>query len=202
MVRPGTKAGFTLIELMIVVAIVGVLAVLGTVAYRKMILGSHTSEATHMVQAIRVAQEAYHAETQNYVSTSSDGISAAQLFPLKNSPPGAWKTPWVTPALAVPIAQCIPPSVAGDPSCFSLLPVHTNDPVMYGYATLAGNSTNAFPNIALPNTTLPPAGTPAPPATDWYWITASGNPSGKAGSLWSYVVANSFANDVFVQDEQ
>ncbi len=58
--------GFTLVELMIVVAIVGILATLAVVGYRKLIQSSHVSEATGMVQNIRVAQEGYHSETQQY----------------------------------------------------------------------------------------------------------------------------------------
>jgi prepilin-type N-terminal cleavage/methylation domain-containing protein len=50
--------GFTLIEMMIVVVIVGVLAMLAVVGFRKLVQSSHVSEATNMVQNIRVAQEA------------------------------------------------------------------------------------------------------------------------------------------------
>src|ERR1700722_10652837 len=64
--------GFTLIELMIVVVIVGILATLAVVGYRKLVQSSHVSEATGMVQSIRVAQESYHSETQQYANVSND----------------------------------------------------------------------------------------------------------------------------------
>ena len=56
--------GFTLIELMIVVVIVGILATMGFVGYRKMIAEAHSSEAISVINSIKVAQEAYHAEAR------------------------------------------------------------------------------------------------------------------------------------------
>src|SRR5580700_3850712 len=76
--------GFTLIELMIVVAIIGVLSLLAVVGYRKLIQTSHVTEATGMVQNIRIAQEAYHSETQQYAQLSSEpnlGVQATDYYP-------------------------------------------------------------------------------------------------------------------------
>src|SRR5277367_4008948 len=67
--------GFTLVEMMIVVAIVGVLATLAVVGYRKLVQSSHVSEATGMVQNIRVAQEGYHSETQQYANVSTSLVA-------------------------------------------------------------------------------------------------------------------------------
>jgi len=60
------RRGFTLVELMIVVAIVGVLAMLAVVGYRKMIANSKTAEARNSLGAIaQHAATAYEAESMN-----------------------------------------------------------------------------------------------------------------------------------------
>ena len=85
--------GFTLVELMIVVAIVGILATLAVVGYRKLVQSSHVSEATGMVQNIRVAQEGYHSETQRYANVSN---SLADYYPA--APQYEHVTAWGGPA--------------------------------------------------------------------------------------------------------
>jgi type IV pilus assembly protein PilA len=192
------RRGFTLIEMMIVVAIVGILAALAVVAYRKYILSAHTTEATHMVQSIRVAQDAYHAETQSYVSTSTDGITGR--YPTQNNTPGPFKSNWVTPNPPNPNAPCLSPGT-GTPSCFGLLAVHADGPVAYGYATVGGNAGNYVNKISLPSGTMIP-GPATTSGADWFWVTAVGNLANDPNAAnWSYVVGNSFSNELFVQDQ-
>jgi type IV pilus assembly protein PilA len=62
------KAGFTLIELMIVVAIIGILAATAIPNFIFFQLRSKTGEAKTNLAAIRTAQEGYYAEFGSYVS--------------------------------------------------------------------------------------------------------------------------------------
>ena len=65
--------GFTLVELLIVVAIVGVLAVVAGTAYRKYTDANRTAEVMAMLGEFRVKQEAYRAENNGYLSTTTVG---------------------------------------------------------------------------------------------------------------------------------
>jgi type IV pilus assembly protein PilA len=199
-VRPVTRPnrakaarGFTLVELMIVVAIIAVLAVLAVVGYRKLVLSAHTSEATNMVQAIRTAQEAYHAETQTYVSTSGTLVyPGATLYP--NAAPNNMKTGW-----GGGIAGVCPALPGNSINCWSVLPLHVDSAVMFGYATVGGQAGNlGFPGLQPIYGN--PITLPLQAPMDWYFILAIGNVD-NTGVL-SAVVGTSFTNDLFVQDSQ
>src|SRR5262249_19005698 len=64
--------GFTLIELMIVVAILSVVAVLAVVSYGRYIPRSARSEVVALFGEIRIKEEAYFSEQGTYLSTTTD----------------------------------------------------------------------------------------------------------------------------------
>lgn len=112
------RRGFTLVELGIVVAIIGVLAVIATVGYRKMVLNSKLTEAKTMINAIRLAEEDYKAESGGYLN-----ISAAYC-PSDGSQQKKWT--WENPTCAG--------------NAWAQLPVHADGPVQFGYAVFAGTT--------------------------------------------------------------
>jgi type IV pilus assembly protein PilA len=184
--------GFTLIELMIVVAIVGVLSLLAVVGYRKLIQTSHVTEATTMVQNIRVAQEAYHSETQQYANLTSEstlGASVPDYYPA--APVYGQITGWGAA------------NTAGTNSVpWNVLPVQVDGPVLFGYACIAG-SAGTTPNNSTP---LPLDGTnnisfTASPA-DWYIIQAEADLDGVTQFANNTVVYGmSLTTQVFVVRE-
>ena len=72
------EQGFTLIEVLIVVAIFGILAAVAIIAYRSYVAKARKSEVFSMIAAIKSAQEAYKAERSHYVST---GTSEQDYYP-------------------------------------------------------------------------------------------------------------------------
>jgi len=66
-----TRKGFTLIELMIVVAIIGILAAIAIPNFLQFQLRSKTGEAKTNLAAIRTAEEGYFAEFGSYVDAAA-----------------------------------------------------------------------------------------------------------------------------------
>jgi prepilin-type N-terminal cleavage/methylation domain-containing protein len=65
------QIGFTLVELMIVVAIIGVLAVVAGSAYKKYSGRARATEAMSLIVEFKAKEEAYRAEFNTYLSTDS-----------------------------------------------------------------------------------------------------------------------------------
>ncbi len=197
--RPRSRQrGFTLVELGAVVVIVSILAVIAVVSYKKMITASHSSEATHMINSIRVAQEAYKAETGTYANissnlsiTGSSGTSctnSASLYP--NTSPGNFKTGWG--------AAC---TGCNAPLNWDTIPIHVDGAVMYGYTTIAGfaGTGPAALTTMIGRNGVYTLNFPATPATDWFVAAACGDPDGN-GTRSAYVTS-SFSNDIFESND-
>ncbi len=86
--------GFTLTELMAVVAIMGILAAIGITAFHRRAYQSDAAAAKIVIRAIEVAEEHYRAENQVYldVSTPGDpGWSPQKAIPL-NQKMSFWRS--------------------------------------------------------------------------------------------------------------
>jgi type IV pilus assembly protein PilA len=83
-----SEEGFTLIEMMIVVVIIGILAAIAIPQFARYQLKSKTSEATRNIGAVRTAEEAFSAKWGKFVLASGVPVGT----------PGAQKQAWVPPA--------------------------------------------------------------------------------------------------------
>ncbi len=169
-----TSRGFTLVELSIVVAIVGVLSVLAIVGYRKLTLSAKVSEARNMISAIRIAQEDYKVERGIYANLGDTvhcpGSGLLQV-----------KTQWTT-------------ACSGGVATWSLLPVHSDGPVQFGYATVANAAGATPPNYGFVNVTAADLTRP------WYVVHAQADLDGQGGNN-TQLVGTSFGNQIFSASE-
>jgi type IV pilus assembly protein PilA len=159
-VRPTAPVrAFTLIEAMVVVVIVGILAVVAVVGYRRWIRTTYMAEAQDMIAHIRASEESFRAENGVYLDVSG---SLDNLYP--TTQPGAFKTAW-----GATCSNCT--------HQWSQLNVQPQAPTAYAYALVAGGSQDALPTI----TVTPPATAPdisGLQAGPWYVVEAKGDVDG------------------------
>lgn len=172
-----SQAGFTLVELMVIVVIVGVLAMLGTYSVRKYIVSSKTSEATGMIATIKAAQEQYKEETFQYLDVST---TLDTYYP--TSPPlhPARKVQWGGGADAL-LKQ------------WQILGVNAPNPVLFVYSCVAGASGSQPPatgsDISIGNWPTAPINAP------WYVVKAVADFDGDGRN--TVFMGASFAGDMF-----
>jgi prepilin-type N-terminal cleavage/methylation domain-containing protein len=179
------RRGFTLIEAMIVVVVVGILALLALAAYHHWVQTAYLSEAQTMVKAIRAGQEAFRAENGGYVDVSA-GLGVGHDYPAAT--PGQFKTAW-----GGKCNQC-----NNQTSGFGAINVSSAGPVTFGYSTKAnplgstagpGYSLSANGQaISLTNVTAP-----------WYIVEADGDTDGNGVFCNVYGFSNS--NQIYVNNE-
>ena len=81
--KRGHRAGFTLIEVMIVVAILGILAAVAIPAFTKYVRQARTSEAVMNIEKIEKGARVYYMAETNFRNRLGDEIIAAR-FPAKD----------------------------------------------------------------------------------------------------------------------
>ena len=173
--RRAGERGFTMAELMAVVAIVGILSVVGTTSYRKFVAHSKTAEVLTMFANIKVAQEAYKDETFQYLGPSGKTLDG--YYP-DNKKPGLQKMNFAgtgTGALE-----------------WQRLAVHVAAPVLFVYACAAGGATDAIPG---PGSDISVGNWPVTVSAPWYVIKAKADLHGNG--VPTVFATGSFSGDIY-----
>jgi type IV pilus assembly protein PilE len=174
--------GFTLIEAMIVVVIVGVLAMLAVVAYRRWVQTAYMTEAQDMVKSIRAAQEAFRAENGGYVNVSK-GLGVGFDYPQLT--PGQTKTAW-----GGACSGC-----NNSTTGWSAINVTSTAPVAFGYSSVADNFNASTLKLSVNGTSLDLSTLTAP----WYVVEADGDTNGNG--VFCSVYGLSSTNQLYISHE-
>ncbi len=185
---PLTERGFTLVELLVVVAMVGILAALGIVGYRKYVASAGTSEAMAMMQLIRHGETERKNDTMMFLGCSGCGAagcapgvgSLTAYYPMAT--PNQKKYTWEQVAHA-------------DYGCWRLLNVRTDGAVRFGYAVVAGGAGDAV----IQPSGFKSLGALQQPTEPWFVIQAAGDRD--EDGVFALLAATSWANEVYMEDD-
>ncbi len=179
--KRSAELGFTLVEMMVIVVIVGILALLGTYSVRKYVTASKTSEATEMIATIKAAEESYKDETFAYLDVSS---TLDTYYPA-NTTPGRAKVQWG----------------AGNATLngnWQKLGVSAAAPVLFVYSCVAGASGSAPPAPGGSASDIAVGNWPATLGSPWYVVKAMADFDGDGRH--TVFVGTSFSGDMFGQN--
>lgn len=174
--RRRRSTGFTLVELLTVVAIMGVLAAVAVTLVRNHLRSAKMTEGMANLQAIRSAEAAFRAETGVYQDCSGSG---GLYFPSK---PNGNVNSWAGTAHA-------------DWAKWKQLRLPATEGTRFGWLVRAD-----LPGVAMPNSTIIST-TPAWPtqADPWYLIQGVADSDGD--QKYAKIVATSINNEVYTEDD-
>lgn len=177
--------GFTTVDLLATVVIVGILAVLGVVALTKQVRSARTVEVLGMMQSIRAAEEIWRSENMAYLNVSVQDT----WYPVDPAISGNGR-------MKRSFYEDSGSSGNDDNSRWLMLNPRTNGPVQFGYVCNAGLSGTPMTNPLFP---LPGFSWPSPVTEPWYVIQARGDVDGDTEP--SHYMMSSLNNEVFSLDE-
>jgi type IV pilus assembly protein PilA len=170
---PSRTRGFTLTEVMITVAIIGVLSTLAIYGVRRYVLVSKTSEPIEIINGVRAAEEAYKDETFGYLGTTTN------LTTYHPGTPNGSKRSWEGTGVA----------------SWKQLGVAVSSPVQFGYACVAGTATTALPALGITGN----VNYPENPGVPFYVVKAVGDRD--EDSVFAVLLGSSFTDEIYIEKD-
>jgi prepilin-type N-terminal cleavage/methylation domain-containing protein len=178
MTRRTQSLGMSLVELMIVVVIIGILAAISMVGYRKYVARARLSEATAMLAEFAAKEQLFFLENGQYLEAHNTGSTtpvylstnenAAEFWP--QDPSGALFDSARTPQLVAPL-----------PTSWLALGVRPRWQQLYCTYMVNAGPANVGGVGNAPPPTVGPTLWPTPPNVPWFYAMAVCNLGGAAG---------------------
>jgi prepilin-type N-terminal cleavage/methylation domain-containing protein len=164
MARPSmTHGGFTMIELMVVVAIVGILAAVAIVSYSRYTRRAKSGEVTMMFGEFKAKEEAFHAERGYYLGACNAAVNAPGTLDTGCAEGAYWPSPLNTSAQM---------DVTAPPARWTKLRVQPGKGSLYcQYSVVAGPAGNKAPMGAIGNELFAEFPGSTPPR-NWFYAMA------------------------------
>lgn len=100
MSRGMNRGGFTLVEILVVIVVIGVLATLVAPNVFRHVGSARTTTARSQIEMLGAALDAYRLDTGRY-PTTEQGLSALWEEPLRDPRPRNWRGPYLRKAVPV-----------------------------------------------------------------------------------------------------
>lgn len=189
------RRGFTLVELMVVVAIVGVLAMLAMVGFKQYTRSAASGEAKALLQDIRGKEEAYRGEVLEYLGCDAAGGSAITVPNVGAA--GDWYPAAPSTFADRKIAW---DGFGGAEACFRRMSMRSSSPVRYAFAVGAGQPGAMAMGVPL---TAPAADWPYAPGPNVQepWFVAVAGADLDDDGVYSVIYVSSVQNSIGVISE-